>query len=38
VTFRYRFFFHEGDEKQAQIEQQYAAYVKEVPLTAATKR
>src|ERR1051325_526193 len=38
VTFRYRFFFHEGDEKQAQVEQHYAAYVKEVPLTAATKR
>ena len=29
VTFRYRFYFHEGDEKQGRVEEQYAAYVKE---------
>jgi hypothetical protein len=30
VTFRYRFYFHEGDETQGRVEEQYAAYVKEV--------
>jgi hypothetical protein len=29
VTFRYRFYFHEGDEKQGRVEEHYAAYVKE---------
>lgn len=29
VTFRYRFYFHEGDERQGRVEEQYSAYVKE---------
>jgi hypothetical protein len=28
VTFRYRFYFHEGDEKQAKVAEHYADYVK----------
>jgi hypothetical protein len=28
VTFRYRFYFHRGDEKVGQVEQQYREYVK----------
>lgn len=31
VTFRYRFYFHEGDEQQAQVATRYAEYVKSVP-------
>lgn len=30
VTFRYRFYFHEGDEKQGQVAERYADYVKTV--------
>ena len=26
VTFRYRFYFHEGDEKQGKVEEQYRLY------------
>lgn len=29
ATFRYRFFFHEGDEKQANVAGRYSEYVKE---------
>jgi hypothetical protein len=28
VTFRYRFYFHEGDEQQAKVAERYAEYVK----------
>ena len=28
VTFRYRFYFHEGDEKQGKVAEEYAAYVR----------
>ena len=28
VTFRYRFYFHEGDEKQAKVAEQYEEYVR----------
>jgi len=30
VTFKYRFYLHEGDEKAGRVEEQYQAYVKEV--------
>jgi hypothetical protein len=29
VTFRYRFYFHAGDEKEGRVAEEYAAYVKE---------
>jgi len=29
TTFRYRFYFHEGDEKQGRVEEQYQQYVKD---------
>jgi hypothetical protein len=29
VTFRYRFYFHEGDEKQGQVAEQYKAYAQD---------
>lgn len=29
ITFRYRFYFHEGDEKQGRVEERYQDYVKE---------
>ncbi len=31
VTFKYRFYFHEGDEIQAQVARRYAEYVAEIP-------
>ncbi len=30
ITFRYRFYFHEGDEQQAKVAQQYDDYVKQI--------
>lgn len=33
VTFRYRFYVHEGDEKQSKVAERYAEYVKSVPGT-----
>jgi hypothetical protein len=29
ITFRYRFYFHEGDEKQARVAERYAEYLKD---------
>ena len=29
VTFKYRFYLHEGDEKQAKVAERYQAYVAE---------
>src|SRR5439155_7574274 len=31
ITFRYRFYAHEGDEKQSKVAERYADYVKAVP-------
>ncbi len=31
VTFRYRFYYHHGDEKQAQVAERYQAYAAEKP-------
>jgi hypothetical protein len=31
ITFRYRFYVHEGDEKQSKVAEHYADYVKSVP-------
>jgi len=31
ITFRYRFYVHEGDEKQSKVAERYADYVKAVP-------
>jgi hypothetical protein len=31
VTFRYRFYFHEGDDRQARVAERYADYTKAVP-------
>ena len=28
ITFRYRFYFHEGDEQQAKVAERYQEYVK----------
>ena len=32
VTFRYRFYFHEGDEQQANVAEKYRQYVNSTPL------
>jgi hypothetical protein len=29
ITFRYRFYLHEGDEKQAQVAARFAEYTKD---------
>jgi len=34
VTFRYRFYFHEGDEQQARVAERYADYVRTTALAA----
>lgn len=31
VTFKYRFYFHEGDEIQAQVARRYAEYIAQIP-------
>ena len=31
ITFRYRFYFHEGDEQQAKVAEHYAEYLKSAP-------
>jgi hypothetical protein len=31
VTFRYRFYYHRGDEKQAQVAARYQTYAAEKP-------
>ncbi|MBI3880658.1 MAG: PmoA family protein [Verrucomicrobia bacterium] len=38
ATFRYRFYFHEGDEQSAKVEERYGAYVKESEPAAKAKR
>ena len=37
VTFRYRFYFHEGDEQQAGVAQRYQEYIKEPPSRLSSK-
>jgi hypothetical protein len=31
ITFRYRFFLHEGDEKEAKVADKYTQYIKSIP-------
>jgi Methane oxygenase PmoA len=35
VTFRYRFYFHEGDEQQGRVAERYAAYLRDTAADAA---
>ena len=31
ITFRYRFYFHEGDQKQGQVAEKYSEYIRSNP-------
>lgn len=37
VTFRYRFFWHHGDEQTGQVAKRYEEYVKEIPVKLSAK-